>query len=331
TAVEAWFKILIEQIYPRFLTEKHRFDLDFFITKAEQVLLRFTLLHFFSLLFLHYLFKKEDLKFWNISISSSKVVFLQIWLSVVWAYESLTWYKSLLRLGKASAFYEPYFLLKIFDFPSETTLFWLFGALYLLLVLSFVPKISVWAWSTAVILLLILQGFLYGFGKIDHTYTTWAYVSTIFLFLLQEKNKSETNETNAWALRLMQVVIAMVYLQTGIEKLLIGGLNWFEPATMQTHLLAHPTTIGLFLANSELICVLMSIFVMVLEIGFPLILFYPKLKIPILLMGLAFHTGTFVLLGVGGFPSLWWLIYIIWFLEFKTNNFKFYDKNSRPS
>jgi hypothetical protein len=323
-----WFANLVEVLYPRFFTEKHRFDIAFFLEKAEQILLRFTLLVGLAgvvvyrskwLKHLPFLENNHIQNFWNVKVLSSRIIFLQFFLAIVWIYESFTWYKSLQLLSKAVDFYEPHFLLKWLPFPTSEALFWWFGITYLFLLLSFVPSLSVWAWFFSVVMLLILQGFLYGFGKIDHTYATWGYLSLLLIFLLQEKNKNkEATWIDAWALRLMQTVLACVYLQTGLEKLLISGWTWFEPTTLQTHLLAHGTVWGVWVAQSAVLCVLGSIFTICFEVGFPIILLIPRLKYLFLPMGIVFHTGTYLLVGAGGIPSLWWLAYVVWFLGEKS-------------
>jgi hypothetical protein len=324
----SWFVNMIDTFYPRFFTEKHRFSIEFFLGKAEQILIRFAFLSILTLFFYYrevisrlvVLNKSTIHHFWNVTVHRNKVIFLQAFLAIVWIYESFTWYKSLKLLSRAVEFYEPHVLLKWIPFPSEEQLFYWFTGLYLAILTSFWKKWATQCWILAVCIILILQGFLYGFGKIDHTYATWGYVSMLIPFLLVEIKK-ETKEIQAWGLRLMQLVVACVYLQTGLEKLMIAGFTWFELQTLQTHLLSHPTALGLWVAQSDTLCVFLSIMTIVFEVGFISIMVSPKSKYIFLLMGVLFHTGTFVLMGVGGFPSLWWLVYVIWFLGEKEQYF----------
>jgi len=322
-----WLRNLVETLYPRFFTEKHRFNLPFFLGKAEQMLVRFVLLSIFFLLVYYRnwlavrisFFQKSHFKnFWNGEVSKRSILVLQAFLALVWMYESFTWYKSLKLLSRASEFYEAHLLLRWLPFPNENGVSYWFMGLYILMVASFIPRFRVFGWLGAIFVILILQGFLYGFGKIDHTYATWGYVSMLMPFLLfdLEKNK-EQMFIPAWSLRLMQVVVACVYLQTGLEKLLIAGFSWFEPQTLQTHLQAHPTSLGLWVAQFDILCIFLSLAAIIFEVGFISILLLPKAKYIFLPMGVLFHTGTFVLMGIGGFPSLWWLVYIVWFLEKK--------------
>jgi hypothetical protein len=321
-----WFTSIIDTFYPRFFTEKHRFELNFFLGKAEQILIRFAFLSILALMFyyrsivFHWgFFNKASINhFWKISIHKNKVIFLQAFLTVVWVYESFTWYKSLKLLSRAVEFYEPHFLLKWLPFPTEEGVFYWFVVLYLAFLASFWRKWATQFWIFAIFIILILQGFLYGFGKIDHTYATWGYVSMLLPFLLVEI-KRDAKQVQAWGLCLMQLVVVCVYVQSGLEKIMIAGFTWFEPQTLQTHLLSHPTTLGLWVAQSDILCVFLSIMAIIFELGFILVLIYPKSKYIFLPIGVLFHTGTFILMGVGGFPSLWWLVYIIWFLGEQKN------------
>lgn len=307
---EGFWAEVVAILYPRFFVEKHRFDLPFFLLKTEQILWRLLILSIFLGIFWRFSSKHFfESSFWKVSLARSRVVFLQIVLTCGWVYESFTWYKSLVRLSHLKELYQPYWLLRFVPFPNEEDLFYWFSACYIALLLSFIPQISAYFWALAVALLICLQGFLYGFGKIDHTYTTWLYVSMLLPFLLQNKAQVE-----AWALRLMQCVVAMVYFQAGLEKLLISGIDWLSPETLRSHLLAHPTPLGLQVAESTVLCSLGGVFLMSFQLGFICILFFPSLKYVFLLAGVCFHIATFVLLGIGGIVSFWYLVYIIWLL-----------------
>src|SRR6478609_8214677 len=40
----SWFQFMIDSLYPRLATESHRFPAEFFLQKADQVILRFSLI-----------------------------------------------------------------------------------------------------------------------------------------------------------------------------------------------------------------------------------------------------------------------------------------------
>lgn len=310
---------MVEILYPRFFTEKYRFSLDFFLQKGEQVVWRVVTISCIAVGIYFWSLKKDVFeRFWQTSTTYYRVRFLQVFLLAGWLYESLTWYKSLLRLSQASVFYEAHLFFKWLPFPSQSFIFWSFAVLYAFWLLSFLPKYGSIFWFLANVQLVVFQAFLYGFGKLDHTYATWTYSSLLLGFLLYEAEKTKKgNLVNAWALKLMQVVVASVYLQVALEKLLSSGLQWFAPETMQTHLLSHPTALGIWIAQYPILCISLSVLALVWQLSFVLILFFPPLKILILLVGVLFHTFTFILMNVGAFPSYWFLVYIIWFLELK--------------
>jgi len=315
--VEGFWVEVVKTFYPRFFVEKYRFDLDFFLKKAEQILWRLLLISIF-LAFLSKFIKKNIFHhFFSVTLERRKVVFLQILLTCGWVYESFTWYKSLLRLAYLKELYEPYLLLRFVPFPETESFFYWFVALYVCFLLSFVPRVAGIFWVFSVALIIILLGFLYGFGKLDHTYATWLYVSILLTFLLQNQK-----QVDAWALRLMQCVVASVYLQAGLEKLLISGWEWFSPETLRHHLLTHATAWGITIAKSDVLCVLGSVFILFFQLGFVSILFFPKLKYIFLPSGVMFHIATFILMNVGGLLSYWYLVYVIFLLGEKQKSEK---------
>jgi len=306
---EGFWAEVVRTFYPRFFVEKYRFEADFFLRKAEQILWRLLLINVF-LIFLSKFIKKNIFhNFFEVFLERRKVVFLQILLTGGWVYESFTWYKSLLRLAHLRELYEPYLLIRFVPFPEADEFFYWFAALYVCFLLSFVPRVARVFWAFSVVLIIILLGFLYGFGKLDHTYATWLYVSILLTFLLQNRK-----QIDAWALRLMQCVVASVYLQAGLEKLLISGWEWFSPETLRHHLLAHPTAWGIAVAKSDVLCILGSVFMLFFQLGFVSILFFPKLKYIFLPAGVLFHIATFILMNVGGLVSYWYLVYVIYLL-----------------
>ncbi|GAB4128510.1 MAG: hypothetical protein OHK0045_02780 [Raineya sp.] len=308
--IEGFWASIIKIFYPRFFVEKHRFDLNFFLQKTEQILWRLALVSVSIAIILVFAKEKINYFFFNSKlIERKKIVFLQIVLTCGWVYESFTWYKSLMRLSQVKDLYEPYLLLRFIPFPEAEALFFWFAIFYLFLLLSFVPRIAPIFWSLSVVLIIILLGFLYGFSKIDHTYATWLYVSMLLPFLL----RNET-QVDAWALGLMQWLVALVYLQAGLEKILISGWDWFSPSTLRSHLLLHPTAWGLKIADEPFLCVLGSIFMIVLQVGFVSILFFPRLKYFFLPAGAFFHVATYLLMNIGGLISFWYLVYIIYLL-----------------
>jgi hypothetical protein len=165
----------------------------------------------------------------------------------------------------------------------------------------------------AALVFLLMQGWLFSFEKTDHTFSTLTYAALLMPFLLHEYTKAVRDGmmTQAgWPLQLIQVCIAMVYLMAGLEKLLIGGLDWISPDSFRSYLYLHQAPAGVWVARSDLLCTVLPLGAMLFQLGFICILFFPRLKLLIILSGIAFHTGTYVLLEVGWYINAWVFVYI---------------------
>jgi hypothetical protein len=132
-------------------------------------------------------------------------------------------------------------------------------------------------------------------------------------FLLNEHMKAihlRQSVQDAWPLQLICVCIAMVYLMAGLEKLLIAGVDWINPDSFRSYLYLHQAPLGLWVAKSNFLCTILPLSAMLFQLGFITILFFPRLKLMILLSGVAFHIGTYLLLEVGWYINAWILVYI---------------------
>jgi hypothetical protein len=304
-----WFNSFIRAFYPRFFTEKYRFELSFFLAKTNQIVLRIFFCELGILILFFY--KKQLFSFFDYKINIKKVQFFKIWLMLILLFNTFEWYESLVRMSYASDFFEPHFLFSIFPFPSEIVIKVLLFSLWTIGILLLFQKKYRWI-STIflVFLFLLLQSYLYGFQKIDHTYATFGYILMLLPFLEYYKDKG-------WIIRLMQIAVAITYLQAVLEKLLVSQFHWFEADNFRTFLLLHPTKIGHFISQYDFLCVLFPFFALCFELGFIFIFFFEKYKIYFTIMGILFHLATYVLLGVGGWFSVWWLVYFVFFLGSK--------------
>lgn len=326
-----WFNTLIDYFYPRFWVEKNRFSQEFFLSKTTQIVLRFTLvawaISFCMILRLkNQKFKNRNIQFWNAETSIKQITIVKYAFVVIIGLFTWDWLFIFSNLVKASAFYEPVFLLKILSlpFPNETVVYLLIILMWSLAISLLLPfqKLQVIFSSILAILFLILQGYLYSFHKLDHTFATFTYVLLILPFMLYEQNKAKKqnfNMQNAWALQLAKVMICIAYFLTGFEKMLISGFTWFAPYNLEYHVKIHQSDFGLWISQSNIISSILLIWVVIWELGFPLLLFFPKLKFPILIAGVLFHLATFFLFGVGGWYSPWWLVYVVFLVKVDTN------------
>ncbi|TAH30658.1 MAG: hypothetical protein EAZ06_02545 [Cytophagales bacterium] len=324
---------IIEVFYPRFWTEKHRFSVDFFINKANQVIVRLFLvivLCFSSWTIWQYNFYQipsKIKKYFNATIQKQFTNFLVIWFSLLMLYVAHDWLFIFQKLSQWKDFYQPVFLLKIFgkNFPplwilSVVWSIWLTSTLFLLFFKSYRIITS----TISATIFIFLQGFLYSFHKIDHPFVLLNYCLFLLPFLLYEYKKTNLSDKlqKSWALKIMQLSMVSAYFLAGIEKILIGGITWLEPNNIRNHILNHQTLFGLSIINSDFICVILGILGILFEILFPLIVFFKDLRYFFLGIGAIFHLANFFILGVGGVFHPWIILYVIWFEDIGLNNKK---------
>ena len=108
----------------------------------------------------------------------------------------------------------------------------------------------------------------------------------------------EVVDTAIWPLKLAQLLLGISYLETGVSKLLFGGLRWMNGYTLQTHILrvALPGGFpaGIWLAQHHTIAIVLSVFTIAFESLFFLSLFFPRLAPLFFLSGIFFQIGLYV-------------------------------------
>src|SRR5690606_22591998 len=139
-------------LYPRFEIEKHRFPLEFFLSKADQIILRLFLIGALTAAGSYLINTKEKVKerfssFWNrtTSIQNTSILRILYFSFLIIIFHDI--YFDLMRLESASVFYKPitpYRLLNI-PFPSETSILViciLFFLSCLLAIINFYPVLN---------------------------------------------------------------------------------------------------------------------------------------------------------------------------------------------
>lgn len=341
-----WFSKLAENLYPRLKIEKYRFEASFFIRKSDQIAIRFLFVSsIFSLLLIPKIYQKAKLFFIKNSVYSQKTTqksqyFLIIYFLISNILLSNEWLEILTEYSQIAVLYEPISFYKFISpsFPSFSFLKNSFiflkiitgiGVIFCVLNLFF-KKINVFkililfCVMVSSVLFIYLQGFLYGFGKIEHTYATWNWVCMLLPFWICQTNfKSSDSENNSDANLIPQnyllfLAVGLIYASSGLEKLFIGGLEWINGNALLSYLQNSPTELGQNLSNYPLLMPLLSILTIGWEIGFLLILHKNKYIIfTLIIIGICFHTGTYFFLGVGHYLSPWIWVYV--FLLFGRN------------
>ena len=315
-----FFVYWIELIYPRYFTEKHRFDPVFFLQKADQVIYRFSFVLFSAISFIYFYFfnlgfQQKIIKFWDQKTSTKNINILRICYSIVSFYLVIDWIQIIQKIYVIRAFYQPVFLLKILGlpFPPLYVLQICYGLLLISLALTFFNYKAVWASSIFALLFILIQGYFFSFHKLDHTYATYNFGVICMPFLLYQlviSKQKKSNSIPAWALIIIQFGIALAYFMAGLEKILISGLHWFSAETLLFYLNQHNSILYPFLNQYPVLASLLSFLVVAFEIGFILMFFFPRSKFFFIVCGILFHWSTYAFLGVGGILSPWVLSYI---------------------
>jgi len=307
-----WFSEMVEAVYPRFEVEKERFELSFFQNKADQIVIRFGLVSLFLALLAFKNTQSRLFSYYSRPLSKRHFnalyyIFYLGLLAYTW-----DWYQDFPQLTRMSDFYQGVHIFRWIglDILNLKTFYVLFAA-YLLSLLLVLLKIKNVLFSGLLALLLVLfQGYFFSFEKIQHSYTTLTYASLIMPFLIFEKKVQATSVSLSFGLFLIQLCIASAYFLAGLEKILVSGFNWASAETFRTYIQLHQQPWGMAVADSEFLSHVLPWCGLLLQLGFISILFSKKASYAILPLGILFHWGTRLLMGIGSFFSTWIFVYI---------------------
>jgi len=312
-AAPRFFTSFINELYPRFAVEKHRFPLEFFLRKADQIFLRGSFVFF--LVWVAFLSRKHKIwtKFGKQQVSTPHAHLLRLLFYIGLLYYTWDWVVDLQRLSALQAFYKPVLLFKLLHFPLPP--FGVFVGMYVLYVLFLLFAIfrikPVLSSFVVALLLVVMHGYFLSFEKIGHGYVPLMYAALLMPFFLMETQSQKNDKVMmSWSLPVIQAAIAGTYFFAGLEKLFTSGFSWVSARTFRTYLELHQTPLGLQVAENDLLCVLLPLFAIFFQLGFVLVLFFPKLRYIFLPGGIAFHAGTVLLFSIGAYFSPWVFVYI---------------------
>lgn len=125
------------------------------------------------------------------------------------------------------------------------------------------------------------------------------------------KRKQGQSTLGHMALRLMQLQLCVIYGYSGLEKL--KGVRWWNGSAMWDVL-----CIGnlqrwdmSFLAHAPLVLSSVVYLVLFWEIYFPVLIWIPKMRLPMLAFGFVMHIGIFLFLNLPSFGFMMISIYIL--------------------
>jgi len=110
---------------------------------------------------------------------------------------------------------------------------------------------------------------------------------------------SPSTLVSGWPVQLVRVQIAATYFLAGYAKLVLAGLAWGDGVSLQHYLLLRGQPIGYWLAEHAAVCAVLSVATLVLEVTFPVVLFWPRLRWLYVPAAVAFHLVSEYVLGVG--------------------------------
>jgi len=248
----AWLQGLVEELYPRLATERHRFDFHFFQQKAEQVLLRGSLLVLLLLVLLQPEAAAFRRRLSEGYITKGYARYLQGVFTLLLFCFTWDWPLIFEKLQAIRPFYQPLSLwLRPFAFPTTACATGLCVAMWAAALYAF--YCSSWYFSLgSVLLFLLLEAFLLSFQKFDHTWASFNYIALMMSSLYAVAQASATS-VPAWPWQMMRLAVAVVYVQAGCEKILIGGMAWLEADNLRTYLLMAGQPLGEWLAQYDVL------------------------------------------------------------------------------
>lgn len=218
------------------------------------------------------------------------------------------------------ALYQPLLLNRVFlagwggDRPSEIAILWIF---WTSVGVGILATIGLWTRFCLPVFAAgysVLIGYFYSFRDLHHpeplmAIALWAMafspagdrVSVDAFFGRQQAHGSRADRTEnmyfrAWPLLLVQAMYAIVYLDSGIQKLLHSGLGWMNGSTLQYYLLRDGVLRGSelagWMAQQGPLLLALSILTIWFETTFWLVLVRPKLVWFYVPLGFCFHLGN---------------------------------------
>ncbi len=138
------------------------------------------------------------------------------------------------------------------------------------------------------------------------------HVITILLSLafLPEWGK-ENVATTSYLVILISVILSQMYFSTSYQKLKKSGLKWMNGHTMRSNLFYHYLLYNNKLAfwlgkQSTTILIFLSIYALLFELSFILVLGFPNLLIYYICAGILFHLGILLFMKINYFRLIIW-------------------------
>lgn len=156
---------------------------------------------------------------------------------------------------------------------------------------------------------LVLAGFRASRGKIQHNDLLVLVAAAPFLAAVADARVRSTGSALSarfgWPRRAASVFVASAYLAAGLRKLTIAGPEWVTGDTMRWIMYRGAAgrrspfpDLAQFVADRAWLSTAAAAGVVALELGFPLVLWFARLRPLVVAAAVAFHVGTWLTLGL---------------------------------
>jgi predicted DCC family thiol-disulfide oxidoreductase YuxK len=155
-------------------------------------------------------------------------------------------------------------------------------------------------------LYILYQGILRSFGHFNHDEMAAVWILLILAMSPKDARVNRPGFAYGWPVFLMRAVIAWSYFTAGILKLRLGGPSYFTTDSLLTLMVSnslgnvHDTQFKLafWLADHRSL-VLPGLYVVTAwEILMPIVLVWPRTRLPMLAMGVAFHFASMLAMNI---------------------------------
>ena len=258
---------------------------------------------------------------------------------LLWFYPNLAEHLNFLR--KNDEFVDPQLITRVlagvfsrdafFNPTTFTILYWATFAVGVLALVGLCTRLSLFLFATGT---WIFVAHLFSYGDRHHTEALFAIFLMVLAFAPSGEQLSvdavlrrrrtgspapETSELAVWPLKLVLVLLGLTYFSAGMAKMVHSGLRWLNGYTLQGHTLADALSrgypFGIWLAQQHTLAILLSVFTIVFELFFWVVLLVPRRWAPLFLLGaLLFQIGLYATGGYDFFQHMVLLILLLVFL-----------------
>jgi len=289
--------LFLQSFFPNWNSVLARFTAHDLLAIADSFLLRLTI----YLVILYYLFttKLKHISYLELTTNRSKRLSAFLYLGSV--FFVLILINQLVYLLEYRTLYDGK-LLFLYNNVSLTLFVLLAISSFLLAFFEIKPLFFSYV---GLFFFLLLDFFTQGFSKSEHTHTTLFYVLLLFP-LLRTKYARYVHGIQG-----IRLILGLTYLMAGLEKLLSSPKQWLNGSLLQDYLLAFEQSWALPVAESDLLCLVLSWCILAFQIGWISLVFFPKYGIFYFSSAVIFHIANYVFLGVGYWFSPWTLALLV--------------------